>query len=172
MDFLSDVWVPCPTCNGKRFNQNILQIQWNGFSIADILELTIHKAAEIFASEEKLSTSFNLLSDLGLSHLKLGQSATTLSGGEAQRLKLAKELIKQTHKKCLYLLDEPTTGLHFYDVEKLLKVLFRLRDQGHALYIIEHHPWFYQMADYFIELGPTGGNQGGYLMTQKPDKIV
>jgi excinuclease ABC subunit A len=172
MDFLSDVWVPCPTCNGKRFNQHILQIQWNGFSIADILELTIHKAAEIFASEEKLSTSFNLLSDLGLSHLKLGQSATTLSGGEAQRLKLAKELIKQTNKKCLYLLDEPTTGLHFYDVEKLLKVLFRLRDQGHALYIIEHHPWFYQMADYFIELGPTGGNQGGYLMTQKPDKIV
>ncbi|MGC9375865.1 MAG: ATP-binding cassette domain-containing protein, partial [Bacteroidales bacterium] len=166
MDFLSDVWVPCPTCNGKRFNQNILQIQWNGFSIADILELTIHKAAEIFAAEKKLSTTFNLLSDLGLNHLKLGQSATTLSGGEAQRLKLAKELIKQTHKKCLYLLDEPTTGLHFYDVEKLIKVLFRLRDQGHALYIIEHHPWFYQIADYLFELGPTGGNQGGYIVTK------
>ena len=167
MDFLSDVWVTCPTCNGKRFNQHILQIKWNGFTISDILELTIHKAAEIFTSEDKLRTSFMLLSDLGLNHLKLGQSATTLSGGEAQRLKLAKELIKQTHKKCLYLLDEPTTGLHFYDVEKLLKVLFRLRSQGHGLYIIEHHPWFYKIADYLIELGPTGGNQGGYLITKE-----
>ncbi len=166
MDFLSDVWVPCPTCKGKRFTENILQINWNGFTIYNILELTIHKAAEIFASEEKLNTSFQMLNNLGLGHLKLGQSATTLSGGEAQRLKLAKELIKPTQKKCLYLLDEPTTGLHFYDVEKLLKVLFHLRNQGHALYIIEHHPWFYNIADYLIELGPTGGDQGGYLMTK------
>ncbi|MFO7843397.1 MAG: excinuclease ABC subunit UvrA [Bacteroidales bacterium] len=166
MDFLSDVWIPCPVCEGKRFSRDILQVKWNDFTIADILELTIHKAAEIFASEEKLKTSFQLLNDLGLDHLKLGQSATTLSGGEAQRLKLAKELIKQNHKKCLYLFDEPTTGLHFYDIEKLLKVLINLRNLGHTLYIIEHHPWLYKAADYLIELGPEGGDKGGYLMTR------
>ena len=164
MDFLSDVWVSCPSCEGKRFSDKTLQIKWNGFTIYDILELTIQKAAEVFTSEKKLRYSFKILSDLGLSHLKLGQSATTLSGGEAQRLKMAKELIKPAHKKCLYLLDEPTTGLHFNDVEKLLKVLFRLRDKGHALYIIEHHPWFYKAADYLIELGPEGGENGGYLL--------
>ena len=124
-----------------------------------------------FQSEEKLKSSFELLNQLGLGHLKLGQSATSLSGGEAQRLKLAKELIKNkkdtclpARQECLYLLDEPTTGLHFADIEKLLAVLFNLRDQGHALYIIEHHPWFYKIADHLVELGPVGGNEGGYLV--------
>jgi excinuclease ABC subunit A len=164
MDFLSDVWVTCPVCQGKRFSEKILQITWKGFSIADVLELTIQKAAEIFTSEKKLNHSFGYLNQLGLGHLKLGQAATTLSGGEAQRLKLAKELIKPTPGKCLYLLDEPTTGLHFYDIEKLIKVLYELRDQGHAFYIIEHHPWFNHVADYSIELGPRGGEEGGYLL--------
>ncbi|MGM0408753.1 MAG: ATP-binding cassette domain-containing protein, partial [Bacteroidota bacterium] len=164
MDFLSDVWVTCPECEGKRFTDEVLKVKWNGYTISDILESTIQQVSEIFISDQKLRSSFKLLGDLGLSHLKLGQSATTLSGGEAQRLKLAKELLKKSKEKCLYLLDEPTTGLHFYDIEKLLKVLFNLRDQGHAIYIIEHHPWFYKIADYLVELGPVGGDYGGYLI--------
>ena len=163
MDFLSDVYVTCPKCTGQRFKDEVLQIEWNNYSIYDVLNKTINEAGIIFQSEEKLKSSFELLNQLGLGHLKLGQSATTLSGGEAQRLKLAKELIKNKKDKCLYLLDEPTTGLHFADIEKLLAVLFNLRDQGHALYIIEHHPWFYKIADHLVELGPVGGNEGGYL---------
>ncbi|MCK5028346.1 MAG: excinuclease ABC subunit UvrA [Bacteroidales bacterium] len=164
MDFLSDVWLTCPDCNGKRFKDEILQVIWNDLSISDILELTVKNASSVFRTEEKLSSAFELLCDLGLGHLKLGQSATTLSGGEAQRLKLAKELLKKTKEKCLYLLDEPTTGLHFYDIEKLLAVLSGLRDKGHALYIIEHHPWLMKFADYVVELGPEGGEKGGYLL--------
>jgi excinuclease ABC subunit A len=164
MDFLSDVWLTCPDCNGKRFKGETLEIKWDGLSISNILELTIKSAAKVFKSEEKLSSAFGLLCDLGLGHLKLGQSATTLSGGEAQRLKLAKELLKKTKEKCLYLLDEPTTGLHFYDIEKLLAVLSGLRDKGHALYIIEHHPWLIKFADKVVELGSEGGEKGGYLL--------
>ncbi len=164
MDFLSDVWVQCTDCDGKRFTNDTLEIKWNNYSISEILKLNINKAGEVFNTEEKLKKSFNLLCNLGLGHLKLGQSATTLSGREAQRLKLAKELLKKSNHKCLYLLDEPTTGLHFYDIEKLLKVLFKLRDQGHALYIIEHHPWFIKIADYKIELGPEGGAKGGNIV--------
>lgn len=173
MDFLSDVYVICSECAGKRFNKEVLQIKWRNLTIYDVLNKTISEAALIFESEEKLKSSFELLNNLGLGHLKLGQSATTLSGGEAQRLKLAKELIKNkkaylptgmTKQKYLYLLDEPTTGLHFADIEKLIAVLFNLRDQGHALYIIEHHPWFYKIADYLVELGQVGGNKGGYLI--------
>ena len=167
MDFLSDVFVTCSDCNGQRFKDEILTVKWDKFSISDILNKTIHEAAEIFNSEDKLKNSFYLLCELGLGHLKLGQSATTLSGGEAQRLKLAKELLRKTKDKCLYLLDEPTTGLHFADIEKLLKVLFELRDQGHALYIIEHHPWLTKVADYVVELGPEGGEKGGDLIYAK-----
>ncbi|HAF29613.1 MAG TPA: excinuclease ABC subunit A [Bacteroidales bacterium] len=170
MDFLSDVWVSCSVCNGKRFTDEVLGIKWNKKSISEILELTVKEASVTFRTEEKLHFAFELLSDLGLGHLKLGQSATTLSGGEAQRIKLAKELLKRTtdirmqaKQKCLYLLDEPTTGLHFYDIEKLLIVLSELRDKGHALYIIEHHPWLLRFADYVVELGPEGGDKGGYL---------
>lgn len=164
MDFLSDVWVTCSDCEGKRFKEKVLEVKWNNLSVSDILKLTVNTAAEIFEQEIELKNSFELLNDLGLGHLKLGQSATTLSGGEAQRIKLAKELLKKPKKKCLYLLDEPTTGLHFYDIEKLLNVLFKLRDKGHALYIIEHHPWLIKVADLVVELGPEGGEQGGYLM--------
>jgi len=164
MDFLSDVWVTCSDCNGKRFKDETLQIKWNNYSISEILNLKINHASEVFKSNEKLKSALDLLLDLGLGHLKLGQSATTLSGGEAQRLKLAKELLKKSKNKCLYLLDEPTTGLHFYDIEKLLKVLSKLRDQGHALYIIEHHPWLISYADKIIELGPEGGEKSGYLI--------
>lgn len=164
MDFLSDVWITCSDCNGHRFKEEILEVTWNNYSIANILELTINQASDIFKEETKLHEAFMLLNDLGLGHLKLGQSATTLSGGEAQRLKLAKELIKKPKGQCLYLLDEPTTGLHFYDIEKLLNILFKLRDQGHALYIIEHHPWLIKVADHVVELGPEGGEKGGYIM--------
>ncbi|MDA3952726.1 MAG: excinuclease ABC subunit UvrA [Bacteroidales bacterium] len=173
MDFLSDVWVTCSDCDGKRFKNETLRVKWNNYSISEILELNINKAFEVFKSEVKLKFAIELLCDLGLGHLKLGQSATTLSGGEAQRLKLAKELLKKSkeaclpaRQECLYLLDEPTTGLHFYDIEKLLQVLFKLRDQGHALYIIEHHPWFMKIADCLIELGPEGGENGGYLLSK------
>ncbi|MFC2104743.1 ATP-binding cassette domain-containing protein, partial [Bacteroidota bacterium] len=164
MDFLSDVWITCSDCEGKRFKTEILQTKWNNYSVSEILELKINKASEIFKHEEKLCIAFDLLCDLGLGHLKLGQSATTLSGGEAQRIKLAKELLKKIKGNSLYLLDEPTTGLHFYDIEKLLRVLSKLRDQGHALYIIEHHPWIIKFADYLIELGPEGGEKGGFVI--------
>ncbi len=164
MDFLSDVWITCSECNGKRFKEDILKVKWNNYSISEILDLKINTASAIFKTENKLHAAFSLLCDLGLGHLKLGQSATTLSGGEAQRLKLAKELLKKSKNKCLYLLDEPTTGLHFYDIEKLIKVFNKLRKQGHALYIIEHHPWIVKLADKVIELGPEGGEKGGYLM--------
>jgi len=170
MDFLSDVWVTCSACNGSRFRLEILEIKWNNHNIVDILDLKIHKARIVFQSEEKLKSAFELLCNLGLGHLKLGQAANTLSGGESQRLKLAKELLKSNSNKCLYLLDEPSTGLHFYDIEKLFKILSQLRNQGHALYIIEHHPWFLEIADYLVELGPEGGEKGGYLIqNQKRD---
>ncbi|MFC2151498.1 excinuclease ABC subunit UvrA [Bacteroidota bacterium] len=164
MDFLSDVWVTCSDCDGKRFKKEIFQTKWNNYSISDILELKVNKASEVFKSEEKLYFAFDMLCDLGLGHLKLGQSATTLSGGEAQRIKLAKELLKKIKGKSLYLLDEPTTGLHFFDIDRLLKVLSKLRDQGHALYIIEHHSWIIKFADYLVELGPEGGKQGGFII--------
>ncbi|MBI9055092.1 MAG: excinuclease ABC subunit UvrA [Bacteroidales bacterium] len=164
MDFLSDVSIICSECKGDRFKKEILKVRYNNYSIADVLNKTIFEAKEIFQSEKKLYEAFELLIEIGLGHLKLGQSATSLSGGEAQRLKLAKELIKNTKNKCLYLLDEPTTGLHFLDIEKLIRILLRLRDQGHALYIVEHHPWFYKIADFLIELGPEGGRNGGNVI--------
>lgn len=164
MDFLSDVEITCSKCDGKRFKKEILNIKWNGNTISDILSKTISEASNIFKFDEKLYNSFNLLTELGLGHLKLGQSATTLSGGEAQRIKLGKALINKPKNKCLYLMDEPTTGLHFADIEKLIKVLFSLRESGHALYIIEHHPWFELIADHIVRLGPVGGNKGGYLI--------
>jgi len=164
MDFLSDVSILCNECDGERFKKEVLQVKWNDYSISDVLNKTISEAQEIFQTEVNLKKSFELLVEMGLGHLKLGQSATTLSGGEAQRLKLAKELVRNTKDKSLYLLDEPTTGLHFSDIEKLLKILFNLRDQGHALYIVEHHPWFYKIADFLVELGPEGGAKGGKLI--------
>lgn len=164
MDFLSDVYAECEQCNGKRFKDEVLQVKWSGLTISEMLQKTIFEASNIFGLNDKLKKSFDLLVKIGLGHLKLGQSAPTLSGGESQRLKLAKELIKDTKNKSLYLLDEPTTGLHFADIEKLINVLCNLRDQGNALYIVEHHPWFYKLADYLIELGPEGGEKGGYLV--------
>jgi excinuclease ABC subunit A len=167
MDFLSDEYVVCDQCNGERFKKDVLKIKWNDLTIAEMLNKTIFEAKEIFKSINKLEKSFDLLAEMGLGHLQLGQSATTFSGGEAQRLKLAKELIKVKTEKSLYLLDEPTTGLHFADIEKLLKILFNLRDKGNALYIVEHHPWFYKIADYLVEFGPEGGSKGGFLIKNK-----
>ena len=167
MDFLSDVYVECTGCNGNRFKTDILQVKWNGFNISEILEKTILEASEIFSSNLKLKKSFELLIEIGLGHLKLGQSATSFSGGESQRLKLAKELIKETQNKSLYLLDEPTTGLHFADIEKLINVILNLRDNGNALYIVEHHTWFYKLADCLVELGPEGGEKGGFITNKK-----
>ena len=164
MDFLSDVFVICPVCNGQRFKNEVLRVNWNNLNVYEILEKTIDEAAEIFNEEKRLNYAFSLLKDLGLGHLKLGQSATTLSGGESQRIKLAKELIKTKKAKSLYLLDEPTTGLHFADIEKLIKVLYNLRAEGHALYVVEHHPWLLKAADHIVELGPDGGEKGGYIL--------
>jgi excinuclease ABC subunit A len=166
MHFLPDAWVPCPACGGRRFNRETLEVTWKAKSIADILDLTVDQALILFRPVPKLFRLLDTLSDLGLGYLTLGQPANTLSGGEAQRLKLALELSRPPAPHTLYLFDEPTTGLHFGDVHRLLNAFFRLRDAGHSLLVIEHHPEVIQAADHLIELGPTGGSKGGNLIYQ------
>jgi excinuclease ABC subunit A len=166
MHFLPDAWVPCPACGGRRFNRETLEVTWKAKSIADILDLTVDQALILFRPVPKLFRLLDTLSDLGLGYLTLGQPANTLSGGEAQRLKLALELSRPQAPHTLYLFDEPTTGLHFGDVHRLLNAFFRLRDAGHSLLVIEHHPEVIQAADHLIELGPTGGSKGGNLIYQ------
>jgi len=166
MDFLADVWVTCPDCNGTRFNSNVLNVKTGGLNIAEVLELTVLQAIDFFDEHKKLKSAFELVAELGLAHLKLGQPSSTFSGGEAQRIKMAAELIKPDAGKCLYLLDEPTTGLHFMDIEKLINVLNRIATNGHAVYIIEHHPWLVDNAGYVVELGPEGGKNGGNVLFQ------
>jgi excinuclease ABC subunit A len=166
MDFLADVWVTCPDCNGTRFNSKVLGVKTGGLNIAEVLELTVQEAINFFGNHRKLKSAFELLAELGLGHLKLGQPSSTFSGGEAQRLKMTAELIKPDSGKCLYLLDEPTTGLHFRDIEKLINVLNRIAANGQAVYIIEHHPWLVDNAGYIVELGPEGGKNGGKVVFQ------
>jgi excinuclease ABC subunit A len=172
MHFLPDAWVPCPACGGRRFNRETLEVTWKAKSIADILDLTVDQALTLFRPVPKLFRLLDTLADLGLGYLTLGQPANTLSGGEAQRLKLALELSRPQAPHTLYLFDEPTTGLHFGDVRRLLDAFFRLRDAGHSLLVIEHHPEVIQAADHLIELGPTGGKNGGYLISQFPQKAT
>ncbi len=164
MHFLPDIFVPCDVCKGKRYNRETLDIRYKGRSIHEVLEMTVEDALGFFAPVPVLARKLQTLQDVGLSYIKLGQSATTLSGGEAQRVKLARELSKRDTGKTLYILDEPTTGLHFHDVEQLLRVLHRLRDHGNTIVVIEHNLDVIKTADWIVDLGPEGGHRGGQLV--------
>ncbi len=172
MNFLPDVYVLCEVCNGRRYNQETLSVKFNGYSIADILDLPIEDAVPVLKDIPAVHQKLQTLVDVGLGYIHLGQSATTLSGGEAQRMKLARELSKRQTGKTLYLLDEPTTGLHFDDVRKLLEVLHRLTDLGNTVIIIEHNLDIIRNADYLIDMGPEGGEGGGTIVAQGPPELV
>jgi excinuclease ABC subunit A len=172
MNFLPDVYVLCEVCNGRRYNQETLAVKFNGYSIADILDLPIEDAVPVLKDIPTVHQKLKTLVDVGLGYVHLGQSATTLSGGEAQRMKLARELSKRQTGKTLYLLDEPTTGLHFDDVRKLLEVLHRLTDLGNTVIIIEHNLDIIRNADYLIDMGPEGGEGGGSIVAQGPPELV
>ena len=160
MHFLPDVYVPCEQCHGRRYNRETLEIRFKGKSIADVLEMSVDEAVEFFAQIPKIDRRLQTLHDVGLDYIRLGQPATTLSGGEAQRVKLATELSKVATGDTLYILDEPTTGLHFADVERLLEVLGRLVDAGNTVVVIEHNLDVIKSADQLIDLGPEGGEAG------------
>jgi excinuclease ABC subunit A len=164
MHFLPDVYVPCDVCHGRRYNRETLEIAYKGKNIAQILDLTVEAAAEFFSAQPVISRKLQTLLDVGLSYLKLGQAATTLSGGEAQRVKLALELSKRDTGRTLYVLDEPTTGLHFADIALLLKVLHQLRDAGNTIVVIEHNLDVIKTADWLIDMGPEGGAGGGAVI--------
>jgi excinuclease ABC subunit A len=164
MHFLPDVQVRCPACLGKRFQKEILSVLYQGVNISDVLEMTISDAREVFKRVPGILSRLDLLAEVGLGYLQLGQPATTLSGGESQRVKLAKELTRPAAEKVLYLLDEPTTGLHLADVEKLLALFSRLVQAGHSVIVVEHHLELIRSADWIIDLGPEGGASGGYLI--------
>ncbi len=173
MHFLPDIYVPCDVCKSKRYNRETLDIRYKGKNIHEVLELTVEEAAEFFSAVPVISRKLQTLLDVGLSYIKLGQNATTLSGGEAQRVKLSKELSKRDTGKTLYILDEPTTGLHFHDIEQLLKVLHRLRDHGNTVVIIEHNLDVIKTADWLIDMGPEGGNGGGEIIaTGTPETVA
>jgi excinuclease ABC subunit A len=164
MHFLPDVYVPCEVCKGKRYNRETLEVRFRGLSISDVLELTVDDALEFFQNQPRIFQKLQTLADVGLGYIHLGQSATTLSGGEAQRVKLASELSKRDTGRTFYILDEPTTGLHFEDVRVLLDVLHRLVDRGNTVLVIEHNLDVIKTADWIIDLGPDGGNRGGELV--------
>ena len=166
MNFLSDVYVKCPVCKGKRYNRETLEVKFKGKTIADVLDMSVKEALEFFDSIPTIKNKLQTLNDVGLDYIKLGQSATTLSGGEAQRIKLASELNKRATGKTLYLLDEPSVGLHWYDLDKLIKIIQKLADQGNTILIIEHNLDLIKVADHIIDLGPEGGNAGGTIVAQ------
>ncbi len=173
MHFLPDVYVPCETCHGHRYNKETLEVRFKGKSIADVLEMSVEEALTFFAKIPKLRRRLQTLHDVGLDYIKLGQPATTLSGGEAQRVKLASELCKVATGRTLYILDEPTTGLHFADIEKLLEVLQRLVDVGNTVLVIEHNLDVIKQADWVIDLGPEGGEAGGELIAAgTPEQVA
>ena len=173
MHFLADVYVACDICKGKRYNRETLEILYKGRAISEVLDMTVEEACDFFSAVPAIAPKLNTLMDVGLSYIRLGQNATTLSGGEAQRVKLARELSKRDTGKTLYILDEPTTGLHFYDTEQLLKVLHRLRDHGNTVVVIEHNLDVIKTADWVIDLGPEGGNRGGLIIaTGTPEDIA
>lgn len=173
MHFLPDVWIECEACQGQRYNRETLEVRYRGKSIADVLQMTIEEGREFFGKVPKLGAILGSLYDVGLGYLKLGQAANTLSGGEAQRIKLACELAKGSSGHTLYLLDEPTTGLHYQDVQILLAVMLRLRDAGNSLVVVEHNLDVIACCDHLIDLGPTGGEKGGFVVaTGTPAEVA
>ncbi len=172
MQFMADAYAPCPSCEGKRYNRETLEVLFHGKSIADVLDLTVREAITLFRNIPRVIDKLATLDAVGLGYLKLGQSATTLSGGEAQRLKLSLELSKRTQGSTLYILDEPTTGLHWVDIQRLMDLLFKLRDQGHTVIVIEHNLDVINLADWIIDLGPGGGRHGGELLCAGPLKDI
>lgn len=173
MHFLPDVYVPCEVCHGKRYNRETLEVKYKGKNIADILNMTVEDSVEFFENIPKIKRKLQTILDVGLGYIQLGQPATTLSGGEAQRVKLASELHRRSNGKSLYILDEPTTGLHVDDISRLLEVLQRLVDNGDTVLVIEHNLDVIKTADYLIDLGPEGGAKGGTIVgTGTPEKIA
>ncbi|MBV9358600.1 MAG: excinuclease ABC subunit UvrA, partial [Chloroflexi bacterium] len=164
MQFLPDVYVPCEVCNGKRYNRETLEIKYRGFSIADVLDMTAAEALDVFQHIPTIAAKLQTLNDVGLGYIHLGQPATTLSGGEAQRVKLSSELARRATGRTMYILDEPTTGLHFADTQRLLGVLERLVDAGNTVVVIEHNLDVIKTADWIIDLGPEGGDKGGEVV--------
>ena len=173
MNFLSDVYIKCNVCKGQRYNRETLEVKYKGKNISEVLEMSISEALEFFENIPKIKTRLQTLNDVGLGYMKLGQSATTLSGGEAQRIKLASELNKRATGKTLYLLDEPTVGLHWYDLDKLIKIINKLADAGNTILIIEHNLDLIKTADHIIDLGPKGGDEGGTIVAEgTPEEIA
>ena len=173
MHFLPDVYVDCDVCHGARYNEETLQVKYKDKTISDVLNMTVEEALEFFSSVSKIRHKLQTLVDVGLSYVKLGQSATTLSGGEAQRVKLASELQRKATGKTVFVLDEPTTGLHSADVRKLIEVLQRLVNNGDTVIVIEHNLDVIKSADYIIDIGPEGGDEGGTIVaTGTPEEIA
>jgi excinuclease ABC subunit A len=173
MHFLPDIFVKCEVCSGKRFNKETLSVKYKGKSIWDILEMTVDEAVEFFANIPRIYNKIKTLQDVGLGYIKMGQPATELSGGEAQRVKLAAELARSSTGKTLYVLDEPTTGLSAYDVKKLIEILNRLVNSGNTVIVIEHNLDIIKIADYIIDLGPEGGdNGGGIVAVGTPEEVA
>ena len=173
MQFLSDVYVPCEVCGGKRYNRETLEVKYKGKNIADVLDMTVEEALEFFSNIPKIKDKLQTLYDVGLSYVRLGQPSTQLSGGEAQRVKLATELSKRNTGKTLYVLDEPTTGLHIADVHQLITVIQRLADSGSTVVVIEHQLDMIKVADHIIDLGPEGGDGGGTIIAiGTPEEIA
>jgi excinuclease ABC subunit A len=166
MQFLPDVYVPCEECKGKRYNRETLEIKFRGKSIADVLEMTVEEGLEFFQNIPRVRNKLETLNAVGLGYVKLGQPATTLSGGEAQRIKLSKELSRRATGNTFYILDEPTTGLHFEDVRKLLMVLHELVNLGNTVLVIEHNLDVIKSCDWLIDMGPEGGNKGGHILVE------
>ena len=173
MNFLPDVYVPCEVCHGKRYNRETLEVRYKGKSIADVLDMTINMAVDFFANVPQIVDKLKVLQDVGLGYIRLGQSSTTLSGGESQRVKLATELSKRDTGKTVFILDEPTTGLHFEDIRVLLGVLNRLVDKGNTVIVIEHNMDVIKCADYIIDIGPEGGTGGGRVVfAGTPEEMI
>ncbi|HIT88655.1 MAG TPA: ATP-binding cassette domain-containing protein, partial [Candidatus Coprocola pullicola] len=172
MHFLPDIYVPCDVCHGKRYNRETLEVHYKGKTISDVLDMTVEEALGFFENIPRIQNKLQTLYDVGLSYVQLGQSSTTLSGGEAQRVKLATELSKKSTGKTMYILDEPTTGLHTADVHKLVRIIQRLTEGGNSVVVIEHNLDVIKTADYIIDLGPEGGSNGGMVVAQgTPEEI-
>ena len=172
MQFMPDVYLPCDVCQGKRYNRETLEVKYKNKNIADVLEMTVSEAREFFENFHDIHDKLKVLEEVGLGYIHLGQAATTLSGGEAQRIKLASELSRRSTGDTLYILDEPTTGLHFEDIKKLLEVLNRLVDSGNSVVVIEHNMDVIKTADWIIDLGPEGGENGGRIVVTGPPEEV